>query len=115
MLKSKLTIDRIASQLKNKNVLIRVDFNVPMKNGKIKDDTRIRESLKTIQFAMENGANSVALMSHLGRPDGEKKLEYSLRPLAPVVSKFLNKEVEFVPDCVGSETIKVTIILFNSF
>jgi phosphoglycerate kinase len=107
MLKSKLTIDKIASQLKNKNILIRVDFNVPMKAGKIKDDTRIKESLKTIQFAMENGANCVSLMTHLGRPNGEKNLEYSVKPLIPLLSKYLNKEVEFVPDCVGQETIKV--------
>jgi len=109
MLKSKLTFDKIGSLIKNKNILVRVDFNVPMKNGKIKDDTRIKESLKTIQFAMENGANSVALMSHLGRPNGSKNMEYSLNPLVPVISQYLGKEVQFVPDCVGKDTIKVII------
>ncbi len=107
MLKSKLTIDRIANQLKNKNILIRVDFNCPIKEGKVKDDTRVRESIKTIKFAIENGANCISLMSHLGRPNGEKNLQFSLKPIVPVVSKYLNKEVEFLPDCVGAETIQV--------
>jgi phosphoglycerate kinase len=97
----KLTIDKLGPYLKDKRVLIRVDFNVPIKNGKITDDTRIRESLKTIEYSLDNGAKSVVLMSHLGRPNGQKNAKYTLEPIAPALEKLINKKVEFVNDCVG--------------
>jgi phosphoglycerate kinase len=97
----KLTIDKLGPYLKNKRVLIRVDFNVPIKNGKITDDTRIKESLKTIQYSLDQGASSVVLMSHLGRPNGQKNAKYSLEPIVPALEKLINKKVEFVSDCVG--------------
>lgn len=99
----KLTIDKLGNRLLNQRVLIRVDFNVPIKNGNITDDTRIRESLDTIKYALDNGANTVTLMSHFGRPNGEKNKKYSLEPVAPVLSNLINKQVEFVNDCVGKE------------
>jgi phosphoglycerate kinase len=99
----KLTIDKLGSQLRNKRVVIRVDFNVPIKNGKISDDTRIRESLKTIQYSLEQGAKSVILLSHLGRPNGQKNPKYSLEPIVPALSNLINKKVEFVNDCVGQQ------------
>jgi 3-phosphoglycerate kinase len=86
--------------LKNKRVFIRVDFNVPIKGGRITDDTRIRESLPTIQYAIEQGA-IVILASHLGRPKGEKKPEFSLKPVADRLSELLGKPVTFLPDCIG--------------
>jgi phosphoglycerate kinase len=99
----KLTIDRLGPQLANKRVLVRVDFNVPIKNGKITDDTRIKESLNTIRYALDQGAKSVTLMSHLGRPNGTKNMKYSLEPVVPALSNLINKKVEFVNDCIGQE------------
>ena len=89
--------------LKGKKVLIRVDFNVPLdKELNITDDTRIRATLPTIQYALEKGA-SVVLMSHLGRPDGKRVSSMSLSPAAKKLSQLLNKEVIQCSDCVGAE------------
>ncbi|KRZ41661.1 putative phosphoglycerate kinase [Trichinella pseudospiralis] len=98
---NKLAIDNV--DLNGKRVIIRVDFNVPMKDGKITNPQRIVESLPTIKYALEKGARSLILMSHLGRPDGQKNMKYSLRPVAEELSKLLNKNVQFLPDCVGEE------------
>ncbi len=90
--------------LKGKRVLIRVDFNVPLdkKTGAITDETRIRESLPTIRYCLEQGA-SVVLMSHLGRPDGKRLPEYSLKPVAQRLQELLNRPVIFLPDCIGPD------------
>ena len=111
----KLTIDKIGKQLSNKKVLMRVDFNVPIKNGKISDETRIIESLPTIQYAQEQGAKSIVLLSHMGRPNGERNEKYSLEPIAPALSKHLGKEVEFLNDCVGEEIEKVKKYKKNTY
>lgn len=103
MLSKKLALQSIPQQIKGKKVLIRVDFNVPMKNGKVTDLTRIKESLATINFAKENGAKAITLISHLGRPDGFKVDKYSLKPLVNEVSNLLKQDVHFLPDCVGAE------------
>jgi phosphoglycerate kinase len=88
--------------LKGKKVISRVDFNVPIKDGKVDNDKRIRASLPTIQYILDQGA-SLILMSHLGRPDGLVKPEFSLKPAADRLGELLGKPVKFVGDCVGAE------------
>lgn len=95
---SKLFIEDIA--LAGKRVLMRVDFNVPVKNGVVESDKRIRAALPTIRYALEQGA-SVVLMSHLGRPDGQRIAKYSLGPVASRLTELLGKPVKFIEDCVG--------------
>jgi phosphoglycerate kinase len=100
-LSNKLSIDQL--DLNGKRVLIRVDFNVPMKGDKITNNARIVGALPTINYALEHNAKSVVLMSHLGRPDGHVNMKYSLKPVADEVSKLLNRPVQFFPDCVVAE------------
>jgi phosphoglycerate kinase len=88
--------------LKGKRVLMRVDFNVPMANGAVTDDKRIRAALPTIQYVLEQGA-ALILMSHLGRPKGGPDPEFSLRPAAEALSKLLSRPVQQAPDCVGPQ------------
>jgi len=88
-----------------KRVLMRVDFNVPVKNGKVTDDTRIVEAVPTIKNITDRGGRLV-LMSHLGRPKGERTPEYSLKPAADVLSALLGKDVRFVDDCIGEKVEK---------
>ena len=83
-------------------VFVRVDFNVPIEGGRITDDTRIRETLPTLQLASDRGARLV-LASHLGRPKGKPDLKYSLRPAAAKLAELVGTPVEFAADCVGSE------------
>ncbi len=83
-----------------KKVLVRVDFNVPIKEGKIKDDTRITSALPTINYLLEHGA-SVILMSHLGRPKGQPNLEYSMKPVADHLANLISAPVKFAADCRG--------------
>jgi phosphoglycerate kinase len=87
--------------LKDKRVFIRVDFNVPLKKGVIGDDTRIRESIDTIEYALKVGARCVILASHLGRPKGQPNPEMSLRPVATRLRELLGRDVAFAEDCIG--------------
>src|SRR5262249_59599780 len=86
--------------LVRQRVFIRVDFNVPIKNGAIGDDTRIRASLPTVQYALAHGATAV-LASHLGRPKGAPNPQMSLRPVGDRLADLLNRPVTFAEDCVG--------------
>jgi phosphoglycerate kinase len=89
------------ADLRGKRVLCRVDFNVPIKNGKITDDTRIRESLPTLRYILEQPGTRLILMSHLGRPKDKPEPEYSLKPAADRLAELLGKPVAMAPDCVG--------------
>ena len=105
---NKLTIDDLskAGELKSKKVLVRVDFNVPMSKdieGKITDDKRIVESLPTINKIIEDGGKCI-LMSHLGRPKGEKNVKYTLRHAAKHLAGMLKRPVYFADDCIGEST-----------
>jgi len=103
-LSSKLSITDLS--LKGKRVLIRVDFNVPLDGTKITNNQRIVAALPTIEYALKEGAKSVVLMSHLGRPNGERVEKYSLKPVVPELESLLKTKVEFLPDCVGPEVEK---------
>lgn len=94
---------------KNKRALVRVDFNVPMKDGKITDDFRIKSALKTIDYLMDKGAK-VVLMSHLGRPKGTYKPEFSLKPVAEKLEELTGKKVVFfdIESPVNDDTIKAS-------
>ncbi|MBV9120973.1 MAG: phosphoglycerate kinase [Chloroflexi bacterium] len=87
-------------ELKGKRVLVRVDFNVPLEHGRITDDTRIRASLPTIQYLIEQGAKTI-LVSHLGRPDGKVVDDLRLAPVAQRLGELLGKPVDYVPESVG--------------
>jgi phosphoglycerate kinase len=92
--------------LEGRKVLVRVDFNVPIKAGKIGDDTRIRASLPTIAYALQQGAATVILCSHLGRPKGKPNPEYTLKPVAEHLSSLLRRPVVFAEDCIGEPAKK---------
>ncbi|MGH9683477.1 MAG: phosphoglycerate kinase [Candidatus Acidiferrales bacterium] len=89
-------------EMSGKRVFIRVDFNVPLSDGKVSEDTRMRETLPTLQLAIKRGARLV-LASHLGRPKGKRDPKYSLAPVAAHLRELLGQPVEFAADCVGSD------------
>jgi len=104
---AKLTVRDL--DLKNKSILMRVDFNVPQDaNLEITDDSRIKAALPTIKYILEQGAKKLILVSHLGRPDGKVVAKYSLKPVAQRLSQLLGMPVKMLDDCVG-DAIKKAI------
>lgn len=101
---NKLTIEDI--DVAGKRIFCRVDFNVPIEQGRITDDTRIRAALPTISSLLELGAKLI-LASHLGRPKGKPDVTFSLQPVAEYLGQLLGQTVKMAPDCVGSETAKM--------
>ncbi len=89
--------------LKNKRCLVRVDFNVPLKDGVITDDTRIKAALTTLNYILDQDGASLVVMSHLGRPKGEVKKEFSLSQVKERLSMLLEREVKMAGDCIGEE------------
>lgn len=107
---NKKTIDDVV--LSGKSVLARVDFNVPLDNGRVADDTRLTASLPTIRKIVASKGRAV-LVSHLGRPKGEAKPELSLKPVAARLSELLGQHVAFAPDCIGDDAAAVVNALQN--
>src|SRR6056300_831372 len=97
---NKLTIEDLDVQ--GKRVLMRVDFNVPVKDGVVTDDTRITAALPSINYVLENGG-SLVLMSHCGRPKGEKNMEFTLKPAADRLAELVEAKVTLAPDVIGDD------------
>lgn len=103
MLSSRLTLKDILPTLKDKRVLMRVDFNVPLKDGAVKDPTRIKATIPSIKAIFDAGAKAIIIISHLGRPEGTRNEKYSLKPLVPVLEDLSGHKVIWKDDCVGKE------------
>lgn len=92
--------------VEGKRIVMRVDFNVPIQDGKVTDATRVKATIPTIKLAFEKKAHSIALLSHCGRPEGRRQDKYSLKPVVPVLKELLGRDVTFLNDCVGPDVEK---------
>ncbi|PCI36689.1 MAG: phosphoglycerate kinase [Elusimicrobia bacterium] len=97
-----------ALDVKDKRVLVRVDYNVPLDGDRVVDATRIERTIPTLKALLGAGAKSLVLIAHLGRPKGERVAKYSLKPAAAELEKLLGQKVAFVSDCVGEEALKAS-------
>jgi len=93
-------------ELENKKVLVRVDFNVPLKEGKVTDETRIKEALPTIEYILKQGAKKIILVSHLGRPKGKVVEELRMDPVAEKLKELLGIPVKKLDECIGDKVKK---------
>src|SRR5512134_1563338 len=91
-----------SADLKGKTALVRVDFNVPMEDGVVQDDTRLRAALPTIDLLSKAGAR-IVLLAHFDRPKGKRVPEMSLKPVLPALSKLAERQVHWADDCIGAE------------
>src|SRR5215813_10877699 len=105
---NKLSISDL--DVSGKRVFMRVDFNVPLADGKVTDDKRIEAALPSIRYVLEKGGRLI-LASHLGRPKGKPEPKYRLKPVAVRLSELLRKPVQLAPDCVGPEVEKIVAAL----
>ena len=103
MLADKLYLDDIAAEITGKRVLLRADFNVPVKDGKVVDDKRIVETMHTLFRILESNPKCLIIMSHLGRPDGRPVQKYSLKPVAERLQEIIGLPIHFLNDCVGKD------------
>ena len=105
---NKLTVKDL--QIREQRVLLRVDFNVPVRKGRVTNDKRIRAALPTIRYILSRGGKLI-LMSHLGRPQGERRAEMSLKPCVAVLERYLRQAVDFADDCVGQAAEEAAVRL----
>jgi phosphoglycerate kinase len=98
---------------KNKRVLVRTDFNVPIENGIVRDDFRIKLALPTLEYISEKPKSKIVVVSHLGRPDGKVAPEFSLKPVAEILSKLMKREVKFIADIESAEGDEIVRNLSN--
>ena len=97
---NKLTLNEL--DVDGKRVIMRVDFNVPIKDGIVGDDTRIIAALPSIQYVLDNGG-SLILISHCGRPKGEKNMEFTLKPAADRLAELIDANITLAPDVIGDD------------
>jgi len=102
------------ANIKNKKILLRVDFNITIQDGRVTEDFRMRATLPTINYLLENGANRIIIISHFGRPNGERNSDYSLWPAAKHLSKLLNLEVEFLENIESGKKFQGEIALLEN-
>jgi phosphoglycerate kinase len=93
--------------LSGKRVLVRADYNVPVNEGKISDDYRVKQSIPTLEYILSQADTKLIIISHLGRPEGPQDKQFSLAPIAKLLSELIGKEVQFAPDCIGDEAKKM--------
>jgi len=113
MLSSRVTLTQILSKLANQRALIRTDFNVPMKDGVITNNKRIVETLPTLKTVLEQNPRGVTIMTHSGRPNGNKDKKFTLRPVAKELESLLGTKVNFIDDCIGEEALERTQTVRN--
>lgn len=98
-LSKRVGVKDIMNKIYKKDIVMRVDFNVPLKEKKVSDPTRISSTLETIEALKTGGMNNLVLLSHLGRPNGRVEQKYSLKPVVGVLEDMLHRKVTFVEDC----------------